>query len=106
MNCTNITTDLNCCLKNNLDMMIPILVIGSLSFLFNIVLFSFWLKQYQEKQRRKKRIIEGRKARQKSRKKFSGKNRKHEIYVQRTGSTIKSYTYDEYMEDSSAYGDI
>lgn len=101
MNCSNIITNINCCIENNLIITVPFLIFAFVSFIFNIISCSFWVKSYQEKKKRKKRLAEIKKARERKKKKFSEKNLEYQIYVKRGNSSIPEWAYEQYMDDAS-----
>ena len=100
MNCSEVVTNINCCFEDNLSIILPILIFAFLSFIFNIVSFSFWGKFYKEKKKRKKRLIEIRKSKARRKKRFSEKNLEYQIYVKRGNSSIPEWAYTQYMEDA------
>ena len=100
MNCTNVTTTLNCCLNDNVAIVSGVLIITFISFVFNVVSCSFWGKFNKDRKRRKKRILAIREARKQKRKKFSDKNLEYQRYIKSVNSSIPEWAYNNIMEDS------
>lgn len=95
----NITNKLSC-FSNNLEITIPFSLIFGISLIFNGILFKYFYKFSLEKKRKRKRLLQIRKAREKKNKKYDCQNIDFKTYIQRVNSSIPEWAYTQYLEES------